>query len=169
MNSDTTHPIRMPRKPLLLAVAVGLSLIPFTPACAAVDILHNFTSGANDGALPYGSLTLSGSTLYGMTSLGGSNNRGAIFSINTDGTSFDLRESFGSASADGAYPVGDLTLSADASTYYGMTNRGGSANAGVVFSKAVPEPSACALGLAALALQRPRGTVKPNRATRCVP
>ena len=35
----------------------------------------NGTNGKN----PYGSLTLSGTTLYGMTSLGGANNLGLIF------------------------------------------------------------------------------------------
>ena len=34
---------------------------------------------------PYGSLTLSGSTLYGMTTYGGANNDGTIFSIPVTG------------------------------------------------------------------------------------
>src|SRR5678816_1838971 len=38
------------------------------------SLLHSFTSGNSDGADPFGSLTLSGSTLYGMTQHGG--NRG---------------------------------------------------------------------------------------------
>ena len=42
-------------------------------------------SGSN-GAYPYGSLTLSGGTLYGMTRLGGTNGDGNIFSLNTDGS-----------------------------------------------------------------------------------
>ena len=38
--------------------------------------------GGQFGAFPFGSLTLSGSTLYGMTSAGN------IFSIDTDGSGF---------------------------------------------------------------------------------
>ena len=55
----------------LLTAASGLALATSPLARAAVNILHNFTGGANDGQYPYGSLTLSGSKLYGMTSDGG--------------------------------------------------------------------------------------------------
>ena len=37
------------------------------------QILHSFAGKPNDGANPYGSLTLVGSRLYGMTSTGGYN------------------------------------------------------------------------------------------------
>ncbi len=46
--------------------------------------LHSFAGGAADGASPYGSLLLSGSTLYGMTSEGGSSNLGVIFALDED-------------------------------------------------------------------------------------
>ena len=71
------------------------------------------------GANPYGSLTLSGSTLYGMTSEGGAYGAGTIFQINTDGTGYKVLYSFGSVANDGAYPYGSLTLSG--TTLYGMT------------------------------------------------
>jgi uncharacterized repeat protein (TIGR03803 family) len=126
-------------------------------------LLHSFTGGANDGALPFGSLTLSGSTLYGMTRQGGSNNAGTLFSIDTDGTVFEVLESFGSTLARGTYPDGDLTLSDDGSGLYGMTEQGGTANRGVIFYRAisnpVPEPGTSALialGLPALLAFRPR-------------
>ena len=44
-------------------------------------LLHTFTGGGSDGSFPYGSLTLDGSTLYGMTGFGGVNNLGTVFSI----------------------------------------------------------------------------------------
>ena len=50
-------------------------------------ILHNFTDSIGDGEWPSGSLTLYGSTLYGMTGSGGSD-AGTVFKINTDGTGF---------------------------------------------------------------------------------
>jgi uncharacterized repeat protein (TIGR03803 family) len=104
------------------------------------------TTGPNLGAVPWGVLTLSGSTLYGMTSQGGINNDGAIFSVNTDGSNFQNIMSF--TGKDGAFPGstswGSLLL--DGSTLYGTTSTGGAADAGVVFSLAlVPEPSAFAL------------------------
>lgn len=117
-------------------------------------LLHSFTGTATDGARPFGSLTFSGSKLYGMTSQGGASDAGTLFSIGLDGTGYSVIESFAGAPADGAFPYGDLTFSDDGSTYYGMTSDGGTADLGVIFSHAVvPEPGACALlGLGALLL-----------------
>ncbi len=126
-------------------------------------LLHTFTGGASDGQYPYGSLTLSGTKLYGMTQNGGSGNNGTIFSMKTDGTGYSLLESFGGAPTDGAYPFYcDVTLSGDGSTLYGTTAYGGTANLGVVFSHPTPEPaSAALLGLGALLLAAPRRHPRP--------
>jgi len=43
-------------------------------------VLHSFAGGATDGAHPYGSLIVIGSTLYGMTAAGGTFGCGVIFS-----------------------------------------------------------------------------------------
>ena len=43
--------------------------------------LHVFAGYPSDGASPWGSLTLSGSTLYGMTEYGGTNNDGVVFAL----------------------------------------------------------------------------------------
>ena len=128
-------------------------------------LLHNFTGGATDGSNPSGSLTLSGSMLYGMTANGGISEGGTLFSIGTDGSSFGLLESFAGAPADGARPFfGDLTLSGDGATLYGMTAFGGTANQGVVFSRSlVPEPGTFALlGLGTLLLAARRGKSSPR-------
>jgi uncharacterized repeat protein (TIGR03803 family) len=127
-------------------------------------LLHSFTGGPGDGFNPGGSLTLFGSTLYGMTYEGGGSNLGTIFSIGTNGAGFGLLDSFGGAPADGARPVfGDLTLSGDGSTLYGMTAKGDTAHdGGVVFSKAItPEPGTFALlGLGTLLLAARRREVR---------
>lgn len=55
------------------------------------QLLHSFLGYTLDGSDPEGSLTLSNSTLYGMTSTGGTNNPGGtVFSIKTDGTGYQM-------------------------------------------------------------------------------
>jgi uncharacterized repeat protein (TIGR03803 family) len=97
------------------------------------SLLHTFTGGVGDGGNPYGSLTLSGSTLYGTTSRGGSSDLGTVFKMNTDGTGFYLLHNFAGGNTDGRGPADSLTLSLDGSTLYGMTPQGGSSDLGTVF------------------------------------
>jgi uncharacterized repeat protein (TIGR03803 family) len=96
------------------------------------QVLHSFKGTKDDGMDPNGFLILSGSTFYGMTHGGGSNNLGTVFQINIDGTGFKLLHSFGSSTNDGTQPWGSLTLSD--SILYGMTCRGGSSNNGIIFA-----------------------------------
>ena len=93
------------------------------------QILHSFTGGASDGLYPAAGLVLVGSTLYGATNSGGASNGGTIFSINTDGTDFQILHTFTGAD-------GDVTeqLMLSGSTLYGTTNAGGSSSDGTVFS-----------------------------------
>jgi uncharacterized repeat protein (TIGR03803 family) len=101
--------------------------------------LHTFTGG-RDGANPIGNLLLSGRTLYGAASYGGSSGNGTVFAINTDGASFTTLHSFTARSdnsdfgtnSDGGYPLGNLVLLGN--TLYGATSRGGSFGWGTVFS-----------------------------------
>jgi uncharacterized repeat protein (TIGR03803 family) len=94
-------------------------------------LLHEFPSGAGDGYYPFGSLILSGSTLYGMTNYGGNYDKGTVFKIQTDGSGFALLHEFAGGAADGASPRGSLILSG--TTLYGMTQYGGDSNMGTVF------------------------------------
>jgi uncharacterized repeat protein (TIGR03803 family) len=98
---------------------------------AAYTNLHSFAGGAIDGATPRGSLMLSGSTLYGMTSSGGTSNKGVIFGICTNGTGYTNLHNFAGGAIDGATPYGSLTQTG--SILYGMTYSGGASNQGVVF------------------------------------
>jgi uncharacterized repeat protein (TIGR03803 family) len=93
-------------------------------------VLYSFTGG-NDGGNPSGSLILSGSTLYGMTSEDGAGGSGTIFSIPTNGSSLTTLYSF-TGGNDGGSPFGDLLLSGN--TLYGMTYGGGTSGDGVIFS-----------------------------------
>jgi uncharacterized repeat protein (TIGR03803 family) len=93
--------------------------------------LHEFAAGAGDGAMPDGSLTLSGTTLYGMTSGGGSNGNGVVFQMNIAGTGYTNLHQFAGGKSDGSAPLGALTLSG--TTLYGMTGGGGSNYLGMIF------------------------------------
>ncbi|MFC2149708.1 choice-of-anchor tandem repeat GloVer-containing protein [Candidatus Auribacterota bacterium] len=92
--------------------------------------LHEFDG--TDGSLPFGSLTLSGADLYGMIYTDGPNNVGSIFKVSTSGSNFTLIHAFEGDPDGGANPIGDLTLSG--STFYGMTNNGGTNSDGAILS-----------------------------------
>jgi uncharacterized repeat protein (TIGR03803 family) len=93
--------------------------------------LHYFNTRATNGSEPYGSLTLANGALYGTTFIGGASNRGTIFRMNTGGGGYTNLHNFAAGAADGANPMGDLTLSG--TNFYGMTQQGGSNNLGTVF------------------------------------
>jgi uncharacterized repeat protein (TIGR03803 family) len=106
--------------------------------------LHNFTAVVGvdaygnpingDGAEPLSQLVLSGNTLYGTASHGGSSGAGTVFKINTDGTGFKVVYGF-TGKIDGAELAERHTgLVLSGSTLYGTaTGRGGAGN-GTVFS-----------------------------------
>ncbi len=76
--------------------------------------LHDFGVGN-----PKSSLTLSvtGDTLFGMSKLGGTLGGGCIFSMNKDGSGYQVLHSF--ITTDGEFPIGNLILSGN--ILYGMT------------------------------------------------
>jgi uncharacterized repeat protein (TIGR03803 family) len=91
--------------------------------------LHSFTNG-NDGANPQAGLTLSGNTLYGTASVGGTNENGTVFKVNIDGTDFTTLYNFTNGN-DGAYPEAGLILSSN--TLFGTASNGGTNGNGTVF------------------------------------
>ena len=108
-------------------------------------ILKQFTN-LLDGAFPKSSLLLTGTTLYGTTSAGGSEDGGTIFRMNIDGNGFTVLKHLpvGSynrnipppPSGGGSWheinpPMGGLVLSG--TTLYGTTRSGGTAARGNVF------------------------------------
>ena len=105
---------------------------------------------------PLGSLTLSGTTLYGTTDGGGVNHRGNIFSVGIDGSDYQDLYSFTGGTADEGGPEGDLTLSGG--TLFGMTplpdaGRGYGTVFAFVLPTPTPEPGTLAFaGVAAVAL-----------------
>jgi len=112
--------------------------IPVAASPGTAPTLLGSFSGQANGFEPEGSLTLSGSTLYGTTANGGSTDHGAssgygaVFSIPVTGAAPTLLGSFSSSSPAGEFPFGSLTLSG--STLYGMAYDGGAHGDGVIFS-----------------------------------
>jgi uncharacterized repeat protein (TIGR03803 family) len=94
-----------------------------------------------DGASPVG-LTLSGSTLYGTTALGGSSGNGIVFAIATDGSGYEVLKNFSGLASnpssgtytngDGANPYASLVLSGN--ILYGTASQGGSFGYGTIFA-----------------------------------
>jgi len=95
------------------------------------------------GARPVAGLVLSGNTLYGTTSIGGTNGSGTVFAVNTDGTGFTNLYNFAatrqdvnlgsvSTNSSGANPLAALMLSGN--TLYGAAEHGGTNGSGTLFS-----------------------------------
>ncbi len=96
---------------------------------AGLKVLVTF-NGTN-GADASNTLSVFHSTLYGATALGGANNQGVLFSVNTNGSKFTLLHQF--TGADGSAPIGPFAFGSDG-PLYGLTQSGGPFNQGVLFS-----------------------------------
>ncbi|MEO6054336.1 MAG: choice-of-anchor tandem repeat GloVer-containing protein [Chthoniobacterales bacterium] len=103
----------------------------------AYTVLHEFagdstTNGADNA---HGFLTLIGTTVYGTTAQGATTGPGvgpgSIFSMNEDGTNFQIIHTFGGL-GDGIAPFGSLVL-VDG-LLYGTTTEGGANGNGTLFS-----------------------------------
>jgi uncharacterized repeat protein (TIGR03803 family) len=120
----------------LYLIKRSIVMVVFASACLTVPaqecrILHHFAGGTNDGAWPGGTLARSGSTFYGMTYGGGSNNLGAVFKMNVDGTGFEVIHSFVSPATDGQHPLGSLIVSDG--ILYGLATSELTAYGGTIF------------------------------------
>jgi len=97
------------------------NVFSFNPAGNVYTDLHDFSLGG--GINPISSLTLSasGTVLYGTTTLGGPDNGGTVYAVNTDGTGFTTLVNFGGIKGESA----DGRLLLIGNTLYGMNNQGG--------------------------------------------
>ena len=98
--------------------------------------LHYFSATVSntnsDGANPQTGLTLSGNTLFGTATKGGSFGKGTVFAMNTDGTGFTNLYSFGTTPSDGSLPQSCVAVSNN--VVYGTAAQGGSQSSGIIFS-----------------------------------
>ena len=103
-------------------------------AIASFGVLYSFAGGNNDGAFPLDSLTLSGSTLFGMTGGGGpptfafNEGGGTIYQYDLNASKETMLYAFKGSTSDGGDPISSLTQSGNA--LYGSTNQGGAVPGG---------------------------------------
>lgn len=114
-------------------LAIVLFSAGISPCVAQYDTLFSFKGTISPfGSHPWGSLTISGSKVYGMTSQGGANpTYGCVFSADTDGSHYKDILDFNNTNG-GEPQFGTLVLSNG--VLYGMTYVGGSNGGGLIFS-----------------------------------
>jgi len=106
----------------------------FDTATTTYKALLKFTgtSGSHLGSQANGQVILSGSKLYGMTMDGGTNNDGAVYTVDTNGKNYKELFDCSSAINSGRNPSGGLVLAGK--VLYGMMANGGQYGDGVLFS-----------------------------------
>jgi uncharacterized repeat protein (TIGR03803 family) len=122
--TENNNSARPGRGPQILRLSVMLALTVATVASAQTyKVLKSFSG--SDG-FPIAGLVLSGSTLYGTTTSGGSFNRGVAFKMNTDGSGYAVLCNFSGGGGQVGLVLADSTL-------YGTEGNGGSSGYGSVF------------------------------------
>jgi uncharacterized repeat protein (TIGR03803 family) len=133
---------------LVVISALATAFGPIEAMAQAFTTLYNFTNG-NDGGQPQAGLVLSGNTLYGTASAGGTNISGTAFAIGPGGAGFSTLHVFSldnpssmpttnsdtwvyTNSNDGTDPQSVFVLSGG--TLYGTAYGGGSNGCGTVFA-----------------------------------
>lgn len=107
---------------LISLIIVGIVHL-FTQASVAqtYTALHSFMGATNDGYYPLGGMVLTNNVLYGTTYEGGLYNKGTVFSIDTDGSNFEVIHSFDLTN--GEEPESPMVLVGN--RLYGITYWGG--------------------------------------------
>lgn len=104
----------------MLLILLGQSMFaPHAVHAQNIKTLFSFNQNGQDGIQPWGGVTLSGNQLFGTTYYGGANGAGTVFSLNTDGSSFQTIVAFDQYRGASGYPLSGLTLVG--STMYGVT------------------------------------------------
>ena len=116
----------------------GGTLFKFDPATVEHSVIYDFAVQA-DGNAPGPGTLIQGhdSQLYGTAFYGGSNSRGSVFRVATDGQSFTVLHEFSDTdeATNGYSPCGSL-LQTTNGWLYGVTSAGGNSGSGVIFQMA---------------------------------
>ena len=112
-------------------LAITLGGLVAAQAQTNFTILRSFTA-VPDGTVCFAGLVAdTNGVLYGTTFIGGISNKGTVFSIQQDGTSYTKLHDF--LGADGGGPYAPLIIATNGSLY-GTTYGGGTSNFGTVFT-----------------------------------
>ena len=97
---------------LLLSFAIYPSISLLSQNFKTLYAFTDFSNGTNsDGGYPVSGVILIGNTLYGTTTAGGSGWAGTVYSVNTDGTAFQVVFAFrGWGPPGGAFVISDNIL-----------------------------------------------------------
>src|SRR5262245_6871591 len=95
---------------LCLFIFAFFCFYPKIIRAADYTVIRNFAGGNGDGKNPdyIPTLTNINEKLYGVTCKGGASDRGVVFSINPDGSSFSLLHTFTGGISDGLCPSNQL-------------------------------------------------------------
>ena len=123
------------------AGTVGGTLFSLRQDGSDFRVLHHFPASTNDGAQPMACpLEATDGALYGTTGYGGKTNQanpygmGVVFTINKDGTGYNILHSFaGAPSGDGRNPYASLAEASNG-VLHGVTLWGGSNDCGTIFA-----------------------------------
>ena len=97
----------------------------------AYQILRHFDVSNSGPLTPFGTPLVTNGLIFGTTRLGGTQNNGAVYSLDTNGGNFQVLHNFTGISTDGSHPQGPLLL--DGTTLIGTTVDGGANNVGTIF------------------------------------
>jgi uncharacterized repeat protein (TIGR03803 family) len=108
------------------------TIISYNPLDTTEQVVWSFRGGS-DGLYPSGSLSYDTATglMIGMTSFGGTNGAGTIFSFDPVAGRDSVLWTFGT-DTDGAFPQADLRYDGFSHSYYATTLDGGSADSGAI-------------------------------------
>jgi len=96
------------------------------------QVFHQFGAFNGDAyGSPVGLIQGSDGRIYGVTDSGGTNDWGALFAMNEDGSGYSLVHSFAGPGQDGAHPSG--VIEGVDGALYGVTADGGTLHAGAIF------------------------------------
>jgi uncharacterized repeat protein (TIGR03803 family) len=114
----------------LAIVAAAIIAGPISVSAQMLTVLHSFNG--SDGQVPESALVQgSDGNFYGTTALGGDNNKGTVFKIDSTGNLTTLH-SFSGFPSDGANPIAGLIQGSDGN-FYGTTALGGMFYQGTLF------------------------------------
>lgn len=87
-------------------------------------VMHSFGDKDKDGKYPFGSLKLYDGFLYGTTQDGGENDKGTVFKLAADGSSYETIFSF-TKETTGEYPIDNVTIDPSSPVVYCFGQQGG--------------------------------------------